>query len=214
MSYDIRTVVDKERGCGWRKKGGFYMMGAGIGVTCCRLPIPLEVCPCCSQGIKPNRGFTWIDPKLILGVNPDPMDPWTCNGCPAGDGGDIGPRVGLIWIGEQFYKDPAHFDREAAAIGISRRLKQVPHGFKVGQTWVALAHRKAISEYMTFKLLPDFIKYRPGIFRIFRPDRIEYIVKGSESDPELQALADRGFDLVNVLHEGDQSQLFMDEINE
>jgi hypothetical protein len=57
---------------------------------------------------------------------------------------------------------------------------------------VAVAHRKAI-EY-----LPDPL---PGIFHLFKPQRIEYVVKQSDSEKKLEALAKRGITLVRVEYE-------------
>ena len=53
-------------------------------------------------------------------------------------------RVGLIWVGEKFYPTPQDFCAEAEKMGISRRIPAVPNDFVLGETWVWLAHRKAI----------------------------------------------------------------------
>lgn len=53
-------AIEARRGCGYRKVGGIYLVGGGIGVPCDRLPYPLTVCPCCSQGVKQGRGWTWV----------------------------------------------------------------------------------------------------------------------------------------------------------
>jgi hypothetical protein len=71
----------------------------------------------------------------------------------------------------------------------------VPRGFKIGETWVALAHRKAISGYGN---KPDEIVYKPGIFHVFCPSRIEYVVKDDDSDDKLEKLEKRGISLVRV----------------
>ena len=39
----------------------------------------------------------------------------------------------------------------------------------------------------------------PGVFCIFRPRAIEYVVRGDETPAELDRLAERGFSLVWVL---------------
>src|SRR5215813_4681459 len=102
-----------------------------------------------------------------------------CGACPLADAKI--QRAGLIWIGEQFYKSPEDFMREADILGISRRIKSVPHGFELGKTWVAVAHMRAIPDVETKKA-------RPGIFRLFRPQAIEYVVKGNETKDELDKL--------------------------
>jgi len=195
-------AVEARRACGYRKVGGLYLMGAGDGVACDRLPIRLSICPCCSQGIKQNRGWTWIDIALLVGgVHRDCGDEFPCPLCMATS--EMG-RAGLLWIGEKFYPTPEHFMREAQAMGISRRVSAIPRGFKVGETWVLLAHPKGadcpkclgsgLPERMT--ALDGVKKCEecdgagkvPAIFRVFRPSAIEKILTQSQATEE--ALAD------------------------
>lgn len=235
----IETREDHVRGCGWRKEGGLYLITDGGGRVCYKLPVPLDICPTCGAGIKFSRGFTWIDSDKLLGDR----------GCapPALDGGvsycdecalalpRLG-RAGLIWIGEQFYKTPLDFTREAARLGISRRIASVPRDFEVGKTWILLAHLKAISkpceecggsgrahvraplmigdgaaasvEAGTVTTIVPFEKcaecegdgqtYTPGIFHLFQPARIEYVVTGDESQGEIDEIIKRGIVPVEI----------------
>lgn len=195
--------VEPRRGCGFRKIGGLYLVSSGLAKPCDRLPIPLTVCPCCGGGIKQTRGWTWIQPeRMFEGTH----RPCACRpSCPAcapdrvfGDDG----RAGLLWIGEQFYPTPADFTAEAARLGVSRRIKAVPRGFKVGETWVFVAHPKAVNTTRIngdgeslFAEEPDL---GPGIFAAFLPTKIERIVRQSEfdaaeTDPKLkQRMSDDG----------------------
>lgn len=170
-------AIEPRRGCGYRKVGGLYLCSDNAGGPCCRLPLLLTVCPTCNAGIKQTRTFQWIDPR-----------PWFADGactaskgqelhCPVARGG-LGERVGLMWVGEQFYKTPAHFQREAMDLGISRRIAGVPRGLELGVTWVLLCHPKVCSalDVETGKLV-----WTPGIFRIMRPTRIDKIVLASEA---------------------------------
>ena len=45
--------------------------------------------------------------------------------------------------------------------------------------------------------------YKKGIFSAFVPERIEYVVKGTESPDELENMAKRGITLVNVIRDKD-----------
>src|SRR5215472_16509523 len=106
---------EARRACGYRKVGGLYLCASGDGLPCCKMPIILHVCPTCNGGIKQSRGWQWIDPR-----------PWLkgqCNGsvalCPAADPARLGERVGLIWIGAQFYPTPESFAAEANKMGVS-----------------------------------------------------------------------------------------------
>lgn len=148
------------------------MMGGAAGMPCCKMPIPLHICPTCAQGVKQTRGWQWIDPVPWL-AGPCTTDMDYRPVCPANKTSALGERVGLLWIGTQFYPTPEVFIGESNRLGISRRITAVPRGFKLGETWVFLAHPKAI----TTSIPPT-----PGIFRIFKPTAIEKIVTESEAD--------------------------------
>jgi len=139
--------------------------------------------------------------------------PETCEACPLGRPAG---KVGLIWVGEEFYKTPADFLWEAARQGVSRRVSSVPKGFALGHTLVAVAHRKAMTvpclECMhqdQFRLVREDeelcpcggtgIRYQAAIFHVFMPQAIEYVVKGDETEEELDALVKRGITPVKVI---------------
>ena len=186
---NIRTSHEGKRGCGYRKAGAMYLVCHGVGFYCGVLPIPLTVCPVCHGGIKPARGFTWID----LGEIRKQADKACsreaegyCMSCPV----NTIQRAGLIWVGEACYKTPGDFNKEAAEMGVSRRIRQVPRGFVIGETWVALAHRKAVASTDVMSALlggtGPLVKESAGIFHLFRPSRIEYIVKKGDSKKKLK----------------------------
>lgn len=135
---------EAKRGCGYRKVGGLYLVDVGAGSGCCKMPLALSICPCCNQGIKQTRGWTWIDAAKMFPSGGCVSDGLNKATCPVVNPALMG-RVGLVWIGEKFYKRPVDFLNEAANIGISRRLPAVPRGFKAGETWVLFAHPKAFS---------------------------------------------------------------------
>lgn len=220
-------AVESRRQCGYRKVGGIYLCGSGAGHECDRLPYPLTICPCCSAGIKQSRGWTWINvPLLTGGVHRDCLDGFPCPFCMATD--SLG-ACGLLWIGQQFYKTPGEFTREADGLGISRRIAAVPRAFKIGHTWVLLAHPQGAPcprcqgsglEDVTDENMATVANAAAallitgkapcsacegtgkcaGIFRVFRPDRIEKIITESQSrNADVQAdLARRGFTAVVV----------------
>lgn len=196
----VHVCVEGGRGCGYRKPGkdgvGIYLCGEALAASCGRLPLPLEVCPCCSSGIKPSRGWTWITPSVLLG-QPQPLDVLAgvsrrcrselaggpCRACPAGGAIPEG-RHGLLWVGEKFYGSPIAFTQEAAMLGVSRKLSALPRGFEVGKTWVYLAHRHAVFD-------AEAKVMRPGIFSAFRPTRVDLVIADADNIPErAQRLAD------------------------
>lgn len=168
-------AIEARRACGFRKVGGIYLCGSGTGMPCCKLPIIFDVCPTCGHGVKQTRGWTWIKPR-----------PWLENQicievrygiCPAASPDKLGDRVGLLWIGTAFYRTPAAFIEEAASLGISRRIVAIPRGFKLGESWIFLAHPH-VKQTIDADGKPQ---WHAGVFRIFKPDRIEKIVTRSES---------------------------------
>lgn len=198
---NIRTSVEGKRGCGYRKEGGLYLVSAGMGRYCGALPIELSVCPTCHHGIHSARGWTWIDLSALAAVRGCTKSEG-CGDCPIADARI--QKCGLIWVGGEFYPTPDSFSKEAHSMGISRRISAVPKGFKVGETWVALAHRKAIES--EFKLSNDKPSYKAAIFHVFQPRAIEYIVKPSDTPEKLEALEERGISLVKVVRQEESKQ--------
>lgn len=218
----VHTQVETARGCGHRKGGGIYLVSGGLSEPCPKLPIELYVCPTCNQGIKQTRGFTWILPSPLLDPGPHGSEEHD-HVCPLGsDYTDEhwvhGERAGLIWIGAAFYPTPEAFMQEAQRMGVSRRISQVPRDLKIGETWIALAHPNAVAgecehgspaghfcpSCPAFKSAGE---WRGGVVTFFRPQALEYIVSGEESDEELDALEKRGFRLVRVVKAGEDVSL-------
>lgn len=191
---------DRKRGCGWRKPGGLYLVCEGEGKFCGKLPIPLERCPTCNGGIKPARGWTWVDAVALLRSVRCRLWPDGCLDCPANIQDAIAAKAGLLWIGEAFYPTPQDWQREAREQGISRRIPALPLGFKLGETWVLLAHRRVIPVTVEDGQAP---RWAPGIFQLFKPSRVEYVVKGVETNVELADLMERGITPVRVVREGE-----------
>lgn len=189
---NIITSVESRRGCGYRKPGGLYLVSGLYGRYCGMLPIEMSVCPTCRHGIKPARGWTWINLTEFATGTCKKED--GCGDCPIADAKI--QEVGLIWVGEKFYPSTQMFSREADAMGISRRISAIPRKFKLGETWVALGHRKAIAG--EFKLEEEQT-FKPGIFHLFQPARIEYVVKDSDSTEKLESLEKRGITLIKVV---------------
>jgi hypothetical protein len=141
-----------------------------------------------------------------------------CFTCPLGDGIQITNAL-LIWIGEQYYPTPDAFAAEANTQGISRRINVVPKGFVISETWVLLAHKKAIPlPAVTDTNLPGLFagmssegeqQYQAGIFSVFKPDRIEIVVSGNEADEVIEDYLKRGLTPVLIeTEEVEQEILF------
>lgn len=229
---EVVVLHEKARGCGFRRAGptgvGIYLMGPGGSEACERLPLPLEVCPCCGQGIKFSRGFTWvepaslfdpkIEPKCLLALDePDPglvalYADHNHEGCPMCNPSKIaGDKAGLLWIGGKNYT-PQSFKREAAQMGISRRLPSIPRGFMVGSHYVYLAHKQAAYPEGWPDVEPG-AKARAGVFYVFKPTHVDLVIDDKDQIPEraerlLDKLGDKGR-LVQVIPDQDtQGTLF------
>lgn len=185
----IKTVYEGERGCGRKKAGGLYLIGGGPSTGCCKLPFPLTVCPCCNAGIKFSRGFTWITTDIF------------CAGVSCTAEGSLGScvlrergkRIGLMWVGDKYYSVQS-FVNEGNSIGISKRIAHLPKDLVIGNTWVALAHQKAIYDFSD----PANPRQLPGVFCLFRVREVQYVCRGDETDEQLTTLTDRGITPVSV----------------
>ena len=124
-------------------------------------------------------------------------------GIPGLDPGHDGVRAGLLWIGESFYPYPGDFIEEAERMGVSRRISKVPRGFEIGETYVFMGHRKG--KLRSRYAIGDEVVHDPAIVSIFRPTAIEYVVKGDETEEELEALQKRGIEPVKVIPETEQA---------
>lgn len=239
----IRVSFEAERGCGYRKPGGLYLMGGKLSDPCGKLPFEVGKCPVCGEGIKPSRGYTWIEPLRLFYGTDDVLDTGCndahCDSCPVG-GAISDEPAGLIWIGGRYYPTPHDFNREANAIGISRKIPSVPRDFEVGKTWVFLAHREVIhrncepcdgrgvildsdAEPEAGTLLGsgevavecedcdgDGIVAYPAIFSVFLPTRIEQIVEEDCSEEEAEKIRKRGIEPVIVKRLEEHPELFAD----
>jgi hypothetical protein len=192
----INVRIESARGCGYRKPGGKYLVGGSDAAPCCKLPFPLTVCSCCGAGIKQSRGFTWISTDLFC------SPPSVCKYSPSDQVCPMslpGKKIGLLWVGEKYYPSTHAFKRESAMQGISKRIAQIPRDLVIGETWVSLAHKSAIVEILHYSDgSKDYKKY-PGIFMVFKPTAIEYVITGKETDQQLDDMITRGITLVDVI---------------
>lgn len=152
-------AVEAERGCGYRKAGGMYLVsGPGIGEPCERLPISLAECPCCRRApIEQTRSSQWVGAQFIFGQalpcdlgDEAAKDTKGHHGhCPLCNESlmaeaDPPDKFLILWIGKQHYETPGHWTAEANKMGVSRRISALPKGLVYGKTWVLVAHPEAV----------------------------------------------------------------------
>ncbi len=182
----IEDRYEKRRGCGYRQPGGIYLTAGLLARACGKLPKALSFCPCCGRGIRPARGWTWINASQIFKSRPcdDSECHPICNLYKPPD------KAGLLWIGAAAYPTPQAWLAEATTQGISRRLSVIPRGLELGTTLVLLAHRRVQLTWGTDPV--------PAIFAAFTPTDMEYVVRDEDRPEQLDILQQRGFRLVRV----------------
>ena len=202
MAVRYLDELEPRRGCGYRRLGKIYVIGAGLSYPCHRLPMNLEPCPVCGSGIKFTRGWIEIQPDKLFGNCNDSKcecklnkDRWgKCPVCEPPEHGYI------LWVGEKFYT-PKSFIEEASRLGISKAVAYVPKNLEVGKTVVYLAHKKAGRKLVEDKETLTGMKEVevPAIFYAFVPTRLEVLLKKSEATEEkIESYEKRGIDVVIV----------------
>lgn len=213
----ITDVYEKDRLCGERKPEGMYLRSDGLFDSCGKLPLRLNCCPACGQGVKVTRGMSKINPRLLFNTTCFGSN---CSGCSL----ELTrlKEVGyLIGVGVKFYKHPSDFIREALEMGVSKRIAQIPRDFQVGVTPVFLAHPRVFMDLVNEQAVEREIEededqpalelddhsettgrrvvvHSPGVVAVVVPNRIEYVVRGDESEDQLERLEARGLSLVRV----------------
>lgn len=192
-------AVEPVRACGYRKVGGLYLESdpEAFWTSCDRLPYELTICPACGRGIKYSRTPQRINPAKLFGKHEgtllsllekgattaicrDKLRP--CTMCDPED-----TTAFVVWIGRLYYT-PQEFITESKTMGVSRRIRTIPQGFKVGETIVFLAHVRAIH---TESPDPE-VRYKPAIFCITQPKQITQLVWESDlTDAKRAELARR-----------------------
>lgn len=193
-------ATEARRGCGYRKAGGLYLTASlGNAEPCERLPVPLEVCPHCGQGIKQSRSSQWIPFQLLL----DLARPCKTFRLPSSEGGRLSSasqhcttcplclelrdlmrpvdQVLLLWVGEKFYPTVQDWSGEALKLGLSKRLPAIPKEFVPGATWLAVAHPKGIRKDAPAGdgEIGEKADYTPAVFQFIRSGKIEVVVTPS-----------------------------------
>lgn len=179
-------AVEAQRACGYRRVGGLYLVGGGLGIPCDRLPLPIVPCETCGEEPRFHRGISRINPMRLWDTHFVESIP-TAVACP-----DTARRIDpicdpplaayLMWVGSEY--TPASFVAEARQLGVSKRIPSIPDGFTPGK-WVFLAYLHLIPPPNAQLPLPpdsDYRGYKPGVFYAFQPQRVEKIITQSQAD--------------------------------
>lgn len=185
-------AIEKKRGCGYRKVGGLYLVGLGMGIACGRLPYNIEICPVCGEGVRISRAMRKIDGTRFFGKNCDLKCSCHESGCVICNS----DKLGTCWVmsvGKKFYT-PEKFIQEAAEMGVSKRIARIPQEFVLGEHWVLLTHPEAGR-----KKTDNEEENAPAIFYAYKPQRIEKLMKESDATEDVvKELAKRNITVVKV----------------
>jgi len=66
----IEKRRERRRGCGYRQPGGLYLVAEALARACGKFPLLVHTCPTCGAGIKPARGWTWVDGTALFAAQP------------------------------------------------------------------------------------------------------------------------------------------------
>lgn len=216
---------ETKRGCGFREVGKLYLVGEGVAYICPSLPLIFKPCDCCGYEPPQYRDFQWLKKSYVRHIR-EPTGQMCHPKCPVCyPGTNDQSQYGLMWVGRKFYT-PESFLEEIDSHGdISKAIKQIPKGLKLGETWVLLAHPEAYvdaSDDEYAQLHSDWIRAQalkkmdekkdpepqpptyPGIFTAFIPQRVEMLVYQSEATPEyVLELEEKGITVIVVPDEYD-----------
>ncbi len=160
-------MTETERGCGYRKIGGAYLSGIGLGVPCDALPLPLEDCPTCGFSVPFSRAMQIIhrgyivgainEKHFLSGIPSGCRDNYPCPICTL----EFGDTFALMYVSHNYYTEVS-FLAEAKLQGVSKRIapESIPKKFRIGETWVFLAMKKNRED-------------QGRIFYAFKPSTIE-----------------------------------------
>lgn len=214
-------MSESERGCGYRKIGGLYLVSdAGFHLACDGLPLRLEACECCGFIPQLSRNLQRLNPEYIAHTeakNPkhiviDKFEKYespryNCQcppSCPICHSNNfLFESFGLMQVGKGYYT-PESFIKEAISMGVSKRIPEIPSWLKLGETWILLAHREVTEGITLEELSYNGLKSHDGkkigqIFYAFKPQRIEMPVwKDEISLEEIQILNKRGITVIEL----------------
>lgn len=161
----VRVQSRVERGCGFRDKNGYYLVGNGMILKCKRLPMEIPICPCCGETIRFLRSIRQIDAQKIFGAcnhnaKEHPCHNDSCFVC-------YPPKKAwLMWVGSKYYS-PESFIAEAERYGVSKKIYHIPVDLRIGDI-VYLAHKNGCGD-------------EPGIIYAFSISEVQKIIDENEA---------------------------------
>lgn len=194
-------MSEQERGCGYRKIGGAYLVGTGLAVACDALPLELMDCPCCGFSVPFSRNIIKIHGGYLAGrmKGHECRDKFPCPICH----GKF-ERFYLMYVSQKVYS-PDTFKSEAVRQGVSKRIppQSIPKDLKLGEDWILLAMNKYplnTPEHPDKRYMDDEVHEAKAVFYAFRPIRIEIMLWSDTPKAVIDQWRKKGFTPVFIPH--------------
>lgn len=192
----VTEIQIKERACGKRIPGGLYFVG-GIPEDDMNGWLPRRLrCGCGIPFLKFSRNVQKIEPHdFFPELRPESEDRRKFASF------EDGEVAWVVSIGAKNYPTVESYIAEAKEQGISRYVKEMPRGFKVGESWVFLLHPNTFDRKVVVgegENAKEKTVKEPGIIAVFKPKALQYVCKGNESEAFLKELIEKGVTPVNV----------------
>jgi hypothetical protein len=199
-------MSERERGCGYRKVGGAYLVGTGLAVPCDALPLELLDCPCCEFTIPFSRNIIKIHGGYLKGRLKGHW-PHNCKDtfpCPICQGNKKMERFYVMYVSQEAYT-PQSFIKEAREQGVSKRIppQSIPKDLKFDEDWIMLAMKKYplnTPEHPDPRFAHDKVIEAKAIFYAFMPQRKEMILWDDSPKAEIDHWTKQGFTIVKIPH--------------
>ncbi|MFA5692784.1 MAG: hypothetical protein WC907_04125 [Acholeplasmataceae bacterium] len=167
----VKMMKRVERGCGFRVKGGVYLMGGDFWSPCQRLPMAIPVCPTCGNTIEFFRGIKQFNPKELFGDCRNERHTCHSHTCPVCFPPE---KAWVMWVGSEY--TPRSFVEEAKLMGVSKRIPYIPNAMQTGD-WVWLCYKKVFKR--------DHEKgHDPGVFFAFQVTEVQKILTDKQQEDE------------------------------
>jgi hypothetical protein len=204
-------MSELERGCGYRKIGGAYLVGTGLAVPCDALPLELVDCSCCGFKVPFSRNIIKIHGGYLAGRlrGHQCRDEFPCPIC----SGHI-DRFYIMYVSQKLYT-PESFMAEALAQGVSKRIppQSIPKDLALGQDWIMLAMFKYPLKLRAGESSMDRaergakdgeewrdFREAKAVFYAFKPERKEILLWSDTPNAVIRRWEKQGFTPVLIEH--------------
>jgi hypothetical protein len=189
----IDETIEAKRRFGWREPGTWWLAGGQIWTEefCGRLPMEQQDhCQYCGFRLIKRFGWKWIEPRVIVDRYPCNRPPGLCvDACPFYPTRE---RVGLVWL-PRYYSGARQWYEECQEAGPLLKIDKLPDG--------GVNFNDEIDGDLVYVYYRAFRpkKEQGSIVAAYKPDRLEYVVKDSDSELSIWSMAMDNIRVLRVL---------------